>query len=227
MNLLLMQNNGLPKNGLVAMYDPGKQVALGAQGQSLIDFSGKGNNAQLGSTAGADTNDPAWSGNGLVFGADDYCITSLPITTAATIIAVCKSAVVPSGTQVVLGQTGNDGWFGVNATQVLQSQRYGGAGSTTYGVNITPNAYNCFGTMVGTNLRNIFVGGSKNIDASVSSAGIIKPITFDRLCALGGSFIYNGTIAFFALYNRVLSDAEYLRAYNLIKRLMATRGITL
>ena len=52
MNLLFMANNGLPRNGLVALYDMGKQIALGNTGQTLVDFSGRGNNAQLGSTAG-------------------------------------------------------------------------------------------------------------------------------------------------------------------------------
>lgn len=39
--------------------------------QTLIDCSGNGNHGTLGSTAGVDTNDPAWNAQGLVFGGDD------------------------------------------------------------------------------------------------------------------------------------------------------------
>lgn len=59
--------------GLVALYLPWLQIAQGLTGQSLIDYSGKGNHAQLGSTAGEDTNDPTWGTNALTFdGTDDY-----------------------------------------------------------------------------------------------------------------------------------------------------------
>lgn len=40
--------------------------------QSFIDTSGKGKNGTLGSTTGADTNDPIFNGQGLVFATDDY-----------------------------------------------------------------------------------------------------------------------------------------------------------
>ena len=90
MNLLFMANNGLPRNGLVALYDMGKQIALGNTGQTLVDFSGRGNNAQLGSTAGADTNDPKYNGVALVGdGVDDYAV--VPLASAAYRISVVDS----------------------------------------------------------------------------------------------------------------------------------------
>lgn len=76
-DLLLMRGSPLRSilstPGLVACYLPYLQVAQSATGQSLIDYSPAANHAQLGSTTGADTNDPAWGTNALVFdGTDDY-----------------------------------------------------------------------------------------------------------------------------------------------------------
>lgn len=85
----------------ILVYQP--QINLGTlypyalpQGlpQSLTDYTGHANNAQLGSTAGADTNDPAYSGQGLTFGTDDYGkVTSSAFDDMAqfTCITVCKA----------------------------------------------------------------------------------------------------------------------------------------
>ena len=48
------------------------------QSQSLIDYSPQGNHAQLGSTAGADTNDPKWSHVSLYFDGVDDSIANEP-----------------------------------------------------------------------------------------------------------------------------------------------------
>lgn len=58
--------------------------------QSLTDYTGRGNNAQLGSTAGADTNDPKFDGVALVGdGVDDYAV--VPLASAAYRISVVDS----------------------------------------------------------------------------------------------------------------------------------------
>jgi hypothetical protein len=53
--------------GLVALYD----FVQGANSQVLYDISGNGNDGQLGSTTGVDTNDPTWTSEGLSFDAVD------------------------------------------------------------------------------------------------------------------------------------------------------------
>lgn len=77
-DLLLMRASPLRQilstPGLMACYLPYMQVAQSLTGQSLIDYSPQGNHAQLGSTAGVDTNDPSWGTNALTFGGDDYCV---------------------------------------------------------------------------------------------------------------------------------------------------------
>jgi hypothetical protein len=54
--------------GLVAWYD----FLQGSNAQVLYDRSGNGYHGQLGSTSGADVNDPSWTAQGQSFGADDY-----------------------------------------------------------------------------------------------------------------------------------------------------------
>lgn len=77
-DLLLMRGSPLRQilstPGLVACYLPYLQVAQSLTGQTLLDYSPAGNHAQLGSTAGADTNDPSWGTNALTFGGDDYVL---------------------------------------------------------------------------------------------------------------------------------------------------------
>lgn len=58
--------------------------------QSLTDYTGRGNNAQLGSAAGADTNDPKYNGVALVGdGVDDYAV--VPLASAAYRISIVDS----------------------------------------------------------------------------------------------------------------------------------------
>lgn len=88
-DLLLMRGGGLRSllstPGLVACYLPYLQVAQSLTGQTLLDYSPAGNHAQLGSTTGADTNDPSWGTNALTFGGDDYCVIGRPSALEASV----------------------------------------------------------------------------------------------------------------------------------------------
>jgi hypothetical protein len=75
-NRLPYFNRGLVRNGLVAEYR-----YTDATGQVLKDWSGQGNHGELGSTSGADTNDPTWTTAGASYdGVDDY-VTGAPAAT--------------------------------------------------------------------------------------------------------------------------------------------------
>lgn len=71
MSILLLRSGpsgpGIVAAGLQAFYAFDEGV-----GQTLEDGSGGGNDGTLGSTAGADTNDPTWTGEGLRFTIDDF-----------------------------------------------------------------------------------------------------------------------------------------------------------
>ena len=67
----------IAKTGLLADYFPARQYELGLTGQTLIDFSGKGNHGVHGNTADIDNGDPALESNCLFYDTDDY--TQLPL----------------------------------------------------------------------------------------------------------------------------------------------------
>lgn len=91
--LLLMKRPRLVP-GAVAYWDC-TQVA----GQVLPDLSGNGNHATLGSTAGADTNDPTAGPTGLTFGGDDgVLVPTVPYsTTEITVMVVCSGPTQADG----------------------------------------------------------------------------------------------------------------------------------
>jgi hypothetical protein len=86
--------------GAVAYWDCTQVV-----GQVLPDLSGNGNHATLGSTAGADTNDPTATGQGLVFGGDDF----------ANCDAVAADGSVVGLTVSVVAYATADGWQAIVA----------------------------------------------------------------------------------------------------------------
>ncbi len=73
---------GLVRNGLLAEYR-----YTDGTGQVLTDWSGQGNHCELGSTSGADTNDPTWSAGGADYdGVDDYVTGAPSATTIQTLM---------------------------------------------------------------------------------------------------------------------------------------------
>ena len=86
-------HRGVNRHDLVAAYD----FVQGVDPQTLYDVSRNGHNGTLGSTAGGDTNDPAWGtgGIGLVYDGVDDEVTGLP--TAAGISTLMGDGVQASG----------------------------------------------------------------------------------------------------------------------------------
>lgn len=205
--------------------------------QSLTDYTGRGNNAQLGSTAGADTNDPAYSGQGLAFGGDDYCTSSSPVfddMSAFTCITVCKP-LSAGGLSVgrIFDKTGRI--FRYENIGVAFYQLRGGAftqwttGAVNFGNNVIYSvAYNGaspdtapivnINTIKQTLTKSGTGTGGCTSDAS-ADLYIGNRSTADRN--------FDGTIYLQAWYNRILSDTEYMQAYNYLRRLMMSRGVVI
>ena len=235
MNLLFMANNGLPKNGLVALYDMGKQIALGNTGQTLVDFSGRGNNAQLGSTAGADTNDPAYSGQGLVFGTDDYCKSSSPVfddMSAFTVIAVIDTT---NGTderhfwdkQITIGINSIDNRLYIYSQCTSSFFMSKGTTAANVGKHIVSVGFKSKSDFLGfgwvDSIKQTF-----SIIAGTPTGQKVSDVANDLI--IGNAPALNnqiGNIYIYAVYNRALTDAEYMQAYSYLKRLMQSRGITI
>jgi len=83
---------GIPRNGLVALYDPyldaygldeGGRAAL----QTAIDRTGRGNHATYGTTAGADANDPSNTGLAYSYDGVDDVLTGIPSYVRSYVLA--------------------------------------------------------------------------------------------------------------------------------------------
>ena len=84
--------SGIPRNGLVALYDPYMDgYGLDAGGlaalQIAIDRTGQGNHAVYGTTAGVDANDPANNGLAYTYDGVDDTFTNLPTSVRSYVLA--------------------------------------------------------------------------------------------------------------------------------------------
>ncbi len=107
-DLLMMSagGGGLPpslRRGLVAWYDPWRQVNTTGEAQTLTDYSGHGNHGTLGATDSASTDDPAWTGNSLQFdGVDDIVnINGVHTGTEKSAVAVFRRTALTGGYALV------------------------------------------------------------------------------------------------------------------------------
>jgi len=224
-DLLLMASSPLRQllstPGLVACYLPYLQIAQSATGQSLIDYSGKGNHAQLGSTAGADTNDPSWGTNALTFGGDDYCV--MPTIAISRGIGICIALNL----------------YGIEDTQYF----IGGAAGTTNGIRYNGSTLGLFSSdlcewnytpaaggdllffhwpSVGNPV--LYVNGiSQGIGTSDISVGYNLSIIGARNG--GSSLQYTGSIYFCGLWSSI-STAEIIKTSANIKTLLAGQGVS-
>lgn len=216
MNLMFMSNNKIP-SGATAIY----LLSEGA-GQVATDRSGHGNHGRLGSTSGADTNDPVWTGGGVVFAGDDYIYLPpfIDVTKDFSIYVcavVAPSAPAANETYFSLGHT-----VGTNQYLALQRSTSGRLAlslSNDVGAAIYPYI-DAAQVVPGVRLLvakrqagNIFVKDVAANIKGVAEASPATPMTFNQAalgCTLkttGFSFL-NRAIYGSAFFNRATTDAE-------------------
>jgi hypothetical protein len=226
LQIITPPKRGIIKRGLIAWYDPGWQILTGQTGQTLIDRTGKGNNGQLGSTTGVDANDPTWTTNCLSYGASAYCRTPITITQEATIIVVVN----PPDLSVTRGFIGNRG--GTNYRSYIYCTttgyvRFGVASSSDIlaGPQLAAGEYACLMMRYKDGSVQGFKGATKgDVKAYTNTWGVASQWDIGNVAGL----YYNGGNIFPTLiYNRLLSDAEYLHNYNVLRRTMAGKGIAI
>lgn len=238
MSVLLLQRRqgGIPivQPGLVVYYrfDEGS-------GQVLVDHSGGGQNGTLGSTAGADTNDPSWAGGGLDFTTDDFVSTANNAATRPDAWTVCTAvkfdAAVADQPLVAWGTIGS-ARPGVYLSFLGSPYRpiiYQGASNFRYfkandPVNLQDNGWHFLvyrspgigvADIANASLR--VDGLNQAVDSTTNSGtGQTKPEF--RLSGLGNKY-FEGTLAFFTLHNRVLNDAEADQMRDFAKEVLAER----
>jgi hypothetical protein len=233
MSILLLQEGAAAaasgpqpvQSGLLALYQMGE-----GSGQSLPDSSGAGRDGTLGSTAGADTNDPLWTAAGLSYSTDDYadCGASSALQPAAWTVCVAAK-LTPDVVNPMLGWHGASQLPSVYAAAPFNQQR-----------PLIWLATNCFRYFEKSNPVNLHDGGwhflvftcPGNAAADILSSALVvdgqaqavssttntqdgAAKTTCRIGAAGTTYFASAETAFFALYDRVLSggEQEQMRTY--------------
>lgn len=222
----------LVTTGLVADYkfDQGS-------GQQLTDYTANAYHGTLGSTAGADTNDPAWSSLGLTFAIDDYVripAGALGGTGAATVMAVVRLSGDGNYPHVLGGNPGDSGirlLFNAAARQPWARVKNAAAQSTD-AVSTTVIALNTWVCLTarfrpGAGL-DIWINGAQDTTAATTIVDRVAPT--EGLIGTDGPAAGQtlpGDVAMMVLYNRALSDAELTQNYQALKDRLTPRGVVL
>lgn len=242
-DLLLMSPPGLPRNGLVALWDPyrdayGLDAAARAALQTGVDYSGNGNTLTYGASTGASTDDPAFTGTAWSFDGGDYlglgsvsAIQSL--TTNFTVMSVSTAN---SAGDVVMFCSGRGSVSGFSVRM-----RPSASGGHVFAKSKVVNCISNITPVNGANEHVVWTVGSDN-KARLYVGGVLKYTdTNTEACLatafpafIGANADSVGTLAFSvatncymtAIWSRALTDSEVARAYSYIKSLMAGRGVT-
>lgn len=212
-------------SGLQALY----HFTDGA-GQALSDSSGQGRNGVLGSSSGADTNDPAWVAAGLSFTTDDYVACGTDAALRPNALTVCAAVKLTASTAVPIVGWGASGQFPAvyaaapfNANRPLiwlgtNCYRYFEKSSPT---NLQDGGWHFLVFSVPGNTSADIVNGALTVDGIAQTINSTQTTTEGaaktqcRIGAAGTATFANGSMAFLSIHDRVLSIAEkaQMRAY--------------
>ena len=207
-------------------------------GQILTDYR-NGYDLQLGSTDGADTNDPSWVSTGQSFTTDDYnkhTATPVALKPAAwTVMGLFSKTGTTATALMAWDDNVTNPCFYATLTGANQKPIfYMGANNHRYA---TPASalddgtwWVITGTMPGSgqnDIDNVTCYQNKtalSLAAATKSGAQAAKSEF----RIGASSSYlTGSIGFQLLYNRVLTEAEIFQNYEYIKVAVAGRGISL
>lgn len=222
-------------------------------GQTLTDYSAHGNNGTLGTTAGADTNDPAWGPAGLTFGGDDLVMVG-PVTVGGTvqnlgtlevIFSIAAPAAPDSAINAILNfteySTGTLGYLALGEISGVLPGELVTLLTQINGTNHIAKWIDTAGTVpAGWNhlaLRwngvgyDIFLNGAQK-PATLSQAPRAQPPCSNLVLGARktGSSTYGyfvGGLAATALYPTGLTDAQLVQNAGAWRALLAPRGVVL
>ncbi|MBA1335842.1 MAG: hypothetical protein HPY66_1660 [Firmicutes bacterium] len=207
-------------------------------------------NGQLGSSAGVDTSDPTWTGQGLQFTTDDYTKGSIIFdATKDFSIFIALNVLGPSGAvenfcsishnyysnqklSMYKSASGALGWSVTNDAGVLDTNVNGTTNHAYIPVEQVTQGYRLLVAKFANG-----IGFFKDISSGVISQLIIlpaAPITLNQLtfgCRFSGAstaqYFFNSSIHWAMVYQCATSDADNKRILNYMKRQLAQRGVVL
>jgi hypothetical protein len=210
-------------------------IAAGAPStlQTATDYSGRGNSLTLGATTGASTDDPAYTGVGLLFAVDFAKSGNLTGVTMAgdwSLPIVLK----PSGTTGAIvslaDATAADQYQAIEfngSTKVRIHTKNGATDTTSDDLTVSNSTVQMLSLVSSGNTITLKL---MNTGASVSATNA-APTGTPRLVVGGLGTSTIGTLAdglnvnLLALYGRALSVSEETRIYRHVKSLFAGRGV--
>ncbi|SMB93234.1 hypothetical protein [Deinococcus hopiensis] len=185
------------------------------------------NSATLGSSASAtDSADPSWTALGLDFGGDDYAVLpNIPLGTAWTKIVVGAPLAIGT-TRAALGTDTGATYMGVHssgatvATAFDTGQKIATAGSSLGAGTPFFMGSRCTGSSIQA-IQNLTFGTPTAIATPPT-----RTATHIGRNGSSGTAYWSGPLYYVAIWNRVLSDAEYVRAVRSIRKtLIQTKGL--
>lgn len=211
-------------------------------GQTLHDATGHGYDGTLGSTAGSDTNDPAWTGGGLSFATDDFCKFPLsidPNSDFSVYIAANVGASAPAAEQTYLSAASSSN---LSAQIVLSRVTSGNLQGRAYNNSWASGTFADMAAGVvasGIRLLKLKRAGNalvlKDVSSGVTATGNFPapPTTINQMtlgCRMRqttADYYLSQSIYWHETYQYATSDAEDRAIYRNIKAKLAQRGVTI
>lgn len=209
--------------------------------QTLIDRGPYGYHGQLGSAAGADTNDPTWTGQGLSFGGDDF--VKIPAATSPLINNLSRCTVISSVNLTGWGGAGlgriSDkafGYFRVENARLVYTQSFSIANGTWLSAASSLALSGCTVALTydRTDVNNdpvFYVNGiqSPTAKSAMPAGSATSDASADLYLGNSAAASRNldGTMGYYLEYNRILTPAEIMRNHQAIRADMARRGLVI
>lgn len=189
--------------------------------QTVPNLVAGGPSLQLGSTSGADTNDPVRRLAGMVFdGVDDFLVTTIALGSADATGQIVSRKTKSDALEADLFRYGNlQNWEQSGKLQAWMS-----TGSQAF-VSKTAGDWSLFSSVYSSGNITAWNGIAKG--STQNPGAILSGTTLYVGSGTLGSYGYGGDIASFSFYNRALSPKEVRQNHQWLKFQMSQVGVTL
>lgn len=209
-------------------------------GQILTDYSGHNYTGQLGSTTGADTNDPAWAGGGLKFATNDYCMIPIdsidPDYDMTVYLCLSIPATPPAATEYhwSIGSGNTSGFCGMSSRTNGTLRLSVGSNSYSYyqyiemvAADVVPGNRVLTYKRSGTTVTMKDIGSGKSIQVTgLTGFYPYEQMMLGASCEAAPANYSNQSIYYFVAVPLATTDPQDQLVYSYIKTKCAAKGVT-